>query len=167
MGAGYHGGFGSTLGSNKVYSEVGEKNCKINYTREELIAFLEGKTAQSSEIAENIKKGYIKMSILGDELFERAFGVNKDIAGLAIENKIYLRKSSISIHSDIVHEGTHAMDFLNGIPYETISSWDGEIKAYTAEHHFQKAAGLTIEFQDEDDIRVHVWKNYKRRGGKR
>ncbi len=167
MGAGYHGGFGSTHGSKKITKEATNKANNANYTKEELIAFLEGKTTQSSEIAENIRKGKIKISILGDELFERAFGVDKDVAGLAIENKIYLRKSSVSIHSDIVHEGTHAMDFLKGVPYEKISSWDGEIKAYTAEHHFQKASGLAIEFTDEDDIKVHVWKNYKREGRKR
>ncbi|MCR5587503.1 MAG: hypothetical protein K6F77_08220 [Lachnospiraceae bacterium] len=28
------------------------------------------------------------------------------------------------------------------------------------------AGNITLEFANEDDIQVHVWKNYKRRGGK-
>ena len=68
------------------------------------------------------------------------------------------------IHSDNVHEGTHAMDYINGVPYEKTSSWDGEIKAYTAEHHFQKAAGLPVQFANENEIKVHVGSNYKKRG---
>ncbi len=167
MGAGYHGGFGATKGSSKLYKDGYQRASGNNFTREQLVDFLDGKTPHSSEIAEKIRKGEIKLSVLGDELFERAFGVNRDVAGIAIDNKIYLRKNSASIHSDIVHEGTHAMDFLKGLPYEKISSWEGEIKAYTAEHHFQKASGLAIEFTDEDDIKVHVWKSYNKRGGKR
>ena len=43
-------------------------------------------------------------------------------------------------------------------------TWNGEIRAYTAEHHFQKASGLTVEHANEDDIRVFVWSNYKNGG---
>lgn len=166
MGAGYHGGFGATKGSSKISNEGFQNSSGNNFTREQLIDFLEGKTSQSSEIADKIRKGEIKLSVLGDELFERAFGVNRDVVGIAIDNKIYLRRTSSTIHSDMVHEGIHALDFLKGMPYEKISSWDGEIRAYTAEHHFQKAAGLAVQFTNEDEIKVHVWKNYKKKGGK-
>jgi hypothetical protein len=167
MGMGYHGGFGATKGSYKMnYTGEYQKTSGRNYTRDELIAFLEGKTAQSSIIAEKIKKGEIRLSVIGDELFEKAFGVKSDIVGIAIDNKIYLRKNSVTLHSDIVHEGTHALDFLKGLSYDKISSWDGEIKAYIAEHYFQKASGLAIQFDNEDDIKVHVWKNYRKRGGR-
>ena len=100
----------------------------------------------SSEIVANINAGNIKLSVIGDELFERAFGVASDVTGLAIDNKIYIRKSSITIHSDMVHEGTHALDYLRGISYSERAGWAGEIRAYTAEHHFQKAANITLEF---------------------
>ena len=166
MGAGYHGGFGATKGSSKVLKSGYQSSGGQNYTREQLVNFLDGKTSQSSEIADKIRKGEIKLSVLGDELFERAFGVNSDVVGIAIDNKIYLRRYSGTIHSDMVHEGIHAMDFLKGLPYEKISSWDGEIKAYTAEHHFQKASGLAVQFTNEDEIKVHVWKNYRKKGGK-
>ena len=166
MGAGYHGGFGATKGSAKIYEDGYQKVQGRDYTRDHLIDFLDGKTTQSSAIANKIRKGEIKLSVLGDELFERAFGVNGGVVGIAIDNKIYLRRNSGTIHSDMVHEGTHAMDFLKGVPYEQISSWEGEIRAYTAEHHFQKASGLAIQFVNEDEIQVHVWSNYKKKGGK-
>ncbi len=166
MGAGFHGGFGATKGSSKVFKEGYQSTQKNNFTRDQLIDFLDGKTNQSSVIADKIRKGQIKLSVLGDELFERAFGVNHEVVAIAIDNKIYIRKNSGTIHSDIVHEGTHAMDFLSGLPYEKISSWEGEIKAYTAEHHFQKASGLAVQFTNEDDIKVHVWSNYRKKGGK-
>ena len=164
MGAGYHGGFGATKGSSKVYKDGYEKSQGQNYTREQLIDFLDGKTAQSSAIANEIRNKGILLSVLGDELFERALGANSDVVAMAIDDKIYLRKNSATIHSDMVHEGTHALDASNGVPYEIISSWDGEIKAYTAEHHFQKASGLAVQFADEEEIKMHVWSNYKWKG---
>ena len=114
MGAGYHGGFGATKGSAKIYEDGYQKVQGRDYTRDHLIDFLDGKTTQSSAIANKIRKGEIKLSVLGDELFERAFGVNGGVVGIAIDNKIYLRRNSGTIHSDMVHEGTHAMDFLKG-----------------------------------------------------
>ncbi len=164
MGAGYHGGFGATSGSRKISSTQNKSHNKTNYTKQQLLDFIDRKTPHSSIIVDRIKKGNIKISVLGNDLFERYFGVDSDVIGLAKENKIYVRKDSSSIHSDIVHEGTHALDFLSGIPYNKISSWDGEIRAYTAEHHFQKSAGLEIQFANEDEIKVHVWRNYKKEG---
>jgi hypothetical protein len=111
MGAGYHGGFGATKGSAKVYKDGYQKVQGRDYTREQLIDFLDGKTTQSSAIANKIRKGEIKLSVLGDELFERAFGVNGDVVGIAIDNKIYLRRNSGTIHSDMVHEGTRCNGF--------------------------------------------------------
>ena len=105
MGAGYHGGFGATKGSAKIYKEGYQKSRDKGYTREQLVDFLDGKTTQSSVIADKIRKGEIRLSVLGDELFERAFGVNSDVVGVAIDNKIYLRRNSSTIHSDMVHEG--------------------------------------------------------------
>lgn len=75
-------------------------------------------------------------------------------------------KNSNTIHSDIVHEGTHAVDYLSGLSYDKISSWNGEIKAFTAEHHFQKASGLKLQFDSENEIKIHVMNNYKKKGRK-
>ncbi|WP_288886487.1 hypothetical protein [uncultured Eubacterium sp.] len=166
MGAGIHGGFGATKGSVKLYKDIYAKSKEQNYTREQLINFLDGKTKQSSIIADKIRKGEIKISVLGDKFFEDVFGVNKDVVGIAIDNKIYVRKNSNTIHSDIVHEGTHAVDYLSGLSYDKISSWNGEIKAFTAEHHFQKASGLKLQFDSENEIKIHVMNNYKKKGRK-
>ena len=132
MGAGIHGGFGSTMGSAKLNNGYSTSLENKSITKEQLIDFLDGKTTQSSQIADGIRKGNIKISVLGDELFDRYFGVDRDVLGLAYGNKIYLRRSSSSLFSDLVHEGTHSLDFLAGIPESKISGWEGEIKAYTA-----------------------------------
>ena len=61
MGAGFHGGFGATKGSSKLLKNGYQKSDGRDYTREQLLNFLDGKTAQSSEIADKIRKGNIKL----------------------------------------------------------------------------------------------------------
>lgn len=53
-----------------------------------------------------------------------------------------------------------------GTDYNYYIRMAGRISCVNAEHYFQKAAKLTLEFENEDDIKVHVWKNYPKRGGK-
>ena len=36
------------------------------------------------------------------------------------------------------------------------------MKAYSAERKFQIAKGDHVDFLDENDMLVHIWKNYKR-----
>lgn len=161
MGAGYHGGFGSTSGSKKSF-KIGyiEKNTK-HYTKDELIESINGITDISTTIAKMIKTHDIKLSVLGDSLFDRYLDTNPKVLGLAVENKIYLRASAANIISNLVHEGTHAIDSINNISSNIIRSWKGEYKAYMAEHNFQKAKGLALEFENEDEIMVHIALNYK------
>ena len=163
MGTGIHGGFGLTAGRHSSSKAGKTKSVKANYTKEQLIDFIDGITPQSSKIADYIRKGKISINVLGDELFERAFGVDSNVIGLAIGNRIYIRRDSVSIYSDLVHEGTHALDYLEGISYENISSIEGEFRAYKAEHLFQRAAKLPVEFANEDDIKIHLWINYRRK----
>ena len=96
-------------------------------------------------------------------MIERYYKISPGTAGFADGNKIYIRKSSLSIKSDLFHEGVHANDFLLGIPSEEIGGWSGELRAYRAEHEFQIKAGLPVEYANDDDICVHVWMNYERR----
>lgn len=49
---------------------------------------------------------------------------------MLVGNQIYVRRGSASVFSDVVHEGIHVIDFLDGIDERTISSWAGETKAY-------------------------------------
>ena len=165
MGAGIYGGFGNTKGSAKVNKCINIDSKEKNYTRKQILDYIDGKTKQSSIIVDKIRKGEIKISVLGDKLFDEYLGVESDVVGAAVGNSIYLRKNSKTIYSDIVHEGTHAIDFLNGERYSFISGWEGETKAYIAEHHFQKASGLKVEFKSEDEIKIHVMMNYKKKGG--
>ena len=57
----------------------------------------------------------IKINVLGDELFESYLGVSSGTTVVQVGNQIYMRRLSASIYSDVVHEGTHAMDFINNI----------------------------------------------------
>ncbi len=109
------------------------------------------------------KRVIIKVNILGDELFEHAFGVGNDVIAYSIKDHIYLRRNSVSIFSDTVHEGMHVMDYISGFlsKNDSLDTITKEIRAFAAEHHFQKASGLRIEFNNEDEIVVHVWNNYK------
>ena len=75
-----------------------------------------------------------------------------------------MRKSAdpALLYSSVVHEGTHALDYLNNIPEDVIGSWAGEMRAYTEERLFQLNAKLPVDFLDVNDMKVHIWMNYKR-----
>lgn len=164
MGAGYHGNFGKTYGSDvKVFYKLGSKGESYkNYTKDDLINYIDGITEESTIIATGIKNGSIKVNVLGDKLFENYLGASSNTVAMTVGNQIYLRNSSISIYSDMVHEGTHALDYVRGIEEHVILSWTGEMKAYSAERKFQIAKGDHVDFLDENDMLVHIWKNYKR-----
>ena len=55
----------------------------------------------------------------------------------AVENHLYLRSSSKSFYSDVVHEGIHGTDFLNGYGAgKTKTTWQWEKRAYYYERQF-------------------------------
>lgn len=114
MGTGYHGGFGSSHGSGmKVSYKLGPKGESYrNYTREDLISYIDGVTEESTAIANKIRNGTIKVNVLGDRLFEEYLGASPETVAMAVGNQIYLRNSSINIYSDMVHEGVHAWIIL-------------------------------------------------------
>ena len=144
----------SKIGNNVVISQ--------SYTRDEILKALNGVTEKSSEISYRIGNGEIGLNVLGDDWFEKYLGVSSDTVALQVGDQIYVRSSSASLLSDIVHEGTHALDFLNHLDQMYISSRQGEINAYTAERAFQIGAGLPVQFESIDDLLVHIWSNYKR-----
>ena len=98
--------------------------------------------------------------MLGDELFESYLGCAPDTVAMQIGDQIYVRSSSASLISDVVHEGTHAVDYLNGIDESIISSWTGETTAYGAERLFQIESGMPVQFTNEEDMMIHIWGNY-------
>lgn len=159
MGAGYHGGFGATKGNSKTKIVGYIRGKQVVLDKLQLIAGISGVTKQASDIVDNIKNKKIRLTILGDDLFEKYLGVSAETAAYTVDNHMYLRMSTLNGLSDLIHEGTHAMDHISGRSRKnTLIS--NEIRAYKKEHEFQKAAGIKLDFKDEDEIRIHVYLNY-------
>ncbi len=159
-------GNSGTERGNSIASKVGEGNDgSHNVTRDDIIEALNGTTDKSTEIAGAIQDGRIGINVLGDELFESYLGVSPNTVAAELNGQIYLRRSSQSLYSDVVHEGTHALDYLSGVDERTIGSWTGEIRAYMAEREFQIKSGMTVQFSDIQDMMVHIWSFYPRDGG--
>lgn len=131
-----------------------------NLTKEDIIDVLDNGTIKSKEVATGLRNGDIKLNVLGNELFESYLGCSTDTVAMQVGNQIYVRSSSASIFSDVVHEGIHAIDFLNGVDETIISSWIGETSAYEAEREFQLLKGFETQFISEEDMMVHIWSNY-------
>ena len=149
-------------GSNSA-NKIGNSDKVVHsYTRDEIINSLDGVTQKSTEIANSIQNGKIKINVLGDELFESYLGCSSDTMAMQVGNQIYVRSSSATLFSDVVHEGVHAMDFINGVDESVISSWSGETSAYNAERLFQLESGMPVQFESEEDMMVHIWSNYKK-----
>ena len=135
-------------------------------TREALIESLKGGTRESGEIAEALARKEIRLSMLGDELFEKAAirrgFQSSDIAGTRAfcwGEYVYLRRSSMFLSSDMVHEGIHALDFFRGgINYRW--TFLSEFRAYRAQQLFQHATIGSSEFSSRFSILRHVWSNY-------
>lgn len=146
-------------------SIIGNNTNKIkNITKTDIINSIDGVTETSTQIADQIRKKKIGINILSDEMFNKYTGSDSLTRACQIKNQIYLRKNdpASEIFSNVVHEGTHALDFCANIPQAVISSWTGEERAYTEERLFQIAAGLPIEFKTVEDMMVHIWMSYKR-----
>ncbi len=151
-------------GRNASAAKIGSTGQAVqNYTKEDIITALDGVTEKSSEIADALRKKEIGINVIGDELFERYHGCGSDTVAIQVNEQIYVRNSSVSLLSDVVHEGTHALDYYNGISQKVISSWTGETAAYSAERLFQLKSGGKVEFATEEDMMVHIWQNYSRR----
>ncbi|GLR12983.1 hypothetical protein GCM10007907_17730 [Chitinimonas prasina] len=86
----------------------------LNVNGRDIASAIDGVTGQSTAIAKPIRNGDLKVGILGDDLFERALGAKSNELAIATGNKLYLRRSSSSILTDTVHEGTNGLDYLNG-----------------------------------------------------
>jgi hypothetical protein len=112
-----------------------------------LLEGLSGTTPQASKIASAIEEGGLKVNLLGDELFEKAFrkkgGTGDSGVAFAIGESLYLRKSSASILSDAVHEGTHGLDYLRGFAGGT---YQWEKRAFFFERQFQLWTGMEPEY---------------------
>ncbi|MDE5697735.1 MAG: RHS repeat-associated core domain-containing protein [Lachnospiraceae bacterium] len=144
-----------------LYS-IGNTGHKVNdYTKEEILALIDGKTRQSTKVARAIRRGEIGLNLLSDRLFEDYFGVNKLVVGIEVKNQIYIRNKADHILSTIVHEGTHALDYKSGYGIDGVSHWAWEKRAYFYERQFQLALGEQVNFTTINDMLVHIWSNYE------
>lgn len=162
MGAGYHGGFGATKGSAKTKIVGYLRGKQLIRDKQQLIDGVFGVTKQASDIVNNLKSKKIRLTILGDELFESFLGLTAETAAYTVDNHMYLRMSTLNGLSDLIHEGTHALDHISGKARKN-TRVNNEIRAYKMEHEFQKAAGIKLDFENEDEIRVFVYLNYNRK----
>lgn len=161
MGAGYHGGFGTTNGFRMAYKIGFLSNGYKEYTRNEIFDYLKGVTTISTKIITEIEEGTIGINVIGDELFNRYFTGGYKCAGMQVSNQIYIKRSATDFYSTIVHEGNHALEYINHIPQKDISSKSGEKRAFLAEHNFQKAKKIRIQFKSEKEIEDFIDKNYQ------
>ena len=98
---------GETAGKGGVVEEVVSKSERNSanrignsdkvvhsYTRDEIINSLDGVTQKSTEIANSIQNGKIKINVLGDELFESYLGCSSDTMVMQVGNQIYVTQTS-------------------------------------------------------------------------
>ncbi|HWD26121.1 MAG TPA: hypothetical protein VG387_03080, partial [Rhizomicrobium sp.] len=133
-----------------------------NLSRDTIIDGLSGVTNQSGRIAEAIANRDIGLNVLGDGLFEKAYtrlgGTGDAPTAFAYGEQTYVRASSTSILSDVVHEGTHALDYLD--KFEAGDVYESEMRAYSAEYDFQKTLGVPTDFSSRAAINKFIRENY-------
>jgi hypothetical protein len=122
-------------------------------TRTQILDELTGLTRQGDEIASAIRSGDLELSVLGDELFAKAWRLKGGKGGapqaFAYGEQLFVRGNSKNILSEVVHEGTHGLDYLRGFN-GTVHQL--EKRAYYFERQFQLAGGGDVEFATLDKM---------------
>ena len=153
---------GAAAEGEVLASRAGVFGAAGSVDREGIVNELAGLTDQGNAISASIGSGATKLNVLGDNLFERAYalkgGTGDAPQAFALENQIYVRQSSFNLLSDVVHEGTHSLDFLGGFSGSNI---DWETRAFSAERAFQQAGGGTVEFDTVADMLDFINNNYR------
>lgn len=132
-------------------------------TREAVAEVLGQTTLQGGKIADGIRKGAVKMNLLGKELYEKTlkkFGIDpkvESVQALAYKDQIYVQRDNAEVFRDIVHEGTHALDYLDD--YQgSVYQW--ERRAFYFEQQFQKWVDRPLEFEDMNDMMKAIYELY-------
>jgi hypothetical protein len=159
-------GYSSTesLGNsaNKLGNLPRSSNGLSNANGRDIAKALDGVTTQSTKIAQAINSGEMRVSVLGDELFERMLGAGPETVASAIEDRIFLRRSSASILTDTVHEGTHALDYINDFGRKAPKRrWSWEKRAFYYERQYQITTGQKPEISTPNDLLDHISNNYE------
>jgi RHS repeat-associated protein len=141
-------------------------------SRDEVLFELEGYTLQGSRVARAVREGRVRFNVLGDGLFERTYArhsgsaVNAEQAlGYHVKDQIYLR--STGKLSEVVHEGTHSLDYLSGLypdnpvpGVKALSKKSRENRARFYERQFQIATGAQVEFPNIRRMLAYVHFRY-------
>ena len=145
-------------------SSLGSVNSGVGIgSKQELIQGLRGTTAQAERIADAIENGSLKVSLLGDDLYNQMIRGQVGERASAIGNQIYLRKGASSVLSDAVHEGTHALDNISGFGFaqgQPALRYSIENRAYWYERQFQLWTNQPVEHSTVGDLLKHVKGNY-------
>ena len=128
---------------------------------------MEGITEHADAVVRGIENGKIKLSIVGDELFKKAWekywieaqgwapALDTLVQGFQWGTKIFVRRDAIDIASTIVHEGRHVFDDLR-----VLSTYARELNAYLDQFYFEFARGLNRRFEDLPDLLQWVMSEY-------
>jgi hypothetical protein len=128
--------------------------------QQELVEGLLGTTEQAERIAKAIQSGDIKVFPLGAKSFQTLYeykGGHRSPMAFAQGNEVYLRTDSPTMLSDLVHEGTHALDYLSGLD---VSQRKLELRAYWQEREFQKATGAPLGFKTVAAMLMFIYRTY-------
>ena len=124
----------------------------------QLAEALAGTTLQAGRVARAIRAGEIQVHVLGEADFDQRYAVvggRSYALAFAYGREIFVRANSRSALSDLVHEGTHTLDYKVGF-------FRGrrilELRAYAYEHQFQKATGAEAQFENLLEVVRFVWK---------
>ena len=121
---------------------------------------LRGSTRQADLIADAIESGEINVDILSAGVFYKRYRLlngQRSATAFAYGGTIYLRDHSPTLLTDLVHEGTHALDHLSGRDWTRRQL---EMRAYYYEHKFQKAVGAPLQFGSLMEMAMFVYRRY-------
>ena len=152
--------------SGGLQKSVAKSPKDTRLSRTKITDDLTGLTQQGNRIADGIKSGKVKVNVLGDELFDRAYaskgGWGSSPQAFALKEQIYVRSGSPSLLSDIVHEGTHAFDNFHKnvtVPYGK-NPYPWEKRAFFYERQFQRAGGGAAEFETIHEMLDFIYESY-------
>ena len=93
-----------------------------------------------------MKSRDLKINVLGKELYEQVVPVDAVNSVACFERGyLHLRRDSKTLLSDIVHEGTHAIDMKEYYGYDFLKSrWSWEKRAFFYERQFQISMGVKL-----------------------
>jgi hypothetical protein len=114
----------------------------------QLARALMGTTRQAERIANSIHAGKMQVHVLSNQDFDQRYqvvGGSSYALAFSYGSEVFLRANSPSTLSDLVHEGTHVLDYLSRFAK---SRRHLELRAYYYEHQFQKSVGDVPQFDN-------------------